>query len=255
MSKSETKHKLNYLSGPEEFKHLNELYIKVRDKENRLLSDTVVAKLPFITEQNSVYFKEWKARSYSFSRLNNYLQKKEKLLHILDLGCGNGWLAANLAKTKTFTVTGLDVNEEELQQANRVFQKPNLTYCFGDIFKNIFPEKTFDIIILNACIQYFGDLSKLINQLFYYLKSGGEIHIIDTPFYTSEEIESAKKRSLNYYSSLGFPEMAEQYYHHQLNDLSPFNYSVLRKNNFLTQIKTKINGDVPANFAWIRITN
>ncbi|MBK6833235.1 MAG: class I SAM-dependent methyltransferase [Bacteroidetes bacterium] len=255
MSSSENTHQLIYLSDPKEFKHLNELYIKVRGKEKRLLSDAVVAKLPFIKKQDSVYFKEWKARSYSFSRLNNYLQKKEKPLHILDLGCGNGWLAANLATTKIFTVTGLDVNEEELQQANRVFQKPNLTYCFGDIFKNIFPEKTFDIIVLNACVQYFGDLSILIGQLFYYLKSGGEIHIIDTPFYTSEEIEFAKKRSLNYYSSLGFPEMTEQYYHHQLNDLSKFNYTILRKSNFLTQIKSKINGDVPANFAWIRITN
>jgi len=255
MSYSENINPLNYLSDPKEFKHLNELYIKVRDKENRLLSDAVVTKLPFITEHESVYFKEWKARSYSFDRLNNYLQKKEKPLHILDLGCGNGWLAANLATTKHFTVSGLDVNEEELQQANRVFQKTNLSYCFGDIFKNIFPAKTFDIIVLNACLQYFGDLSVLINQLFYYLKSGGEIHIIDTPFYTSEEIEAAKKRSLNYYSSLGFAEMAEQYYHHQLNDLSAFNYQVLRKNNFITQVRTKINGDVPANFAWIRITN
>lgn len=255
MSSSEKINQLSYLSDPKEFKHLNELYIKVRDKENRLLSDTVVAKLPFITEKDCVYFKEWRARSHSFTRLNNYLQKKEKPLHILDLGCGNGWLAANLATTKIFTVIGLDVNEEELQQANRVFQKPNLTYCFGDIFKNIFPEKTFDVIVLNACVQYFGDLSLLLNQLFYYIKPAGEIHIIDTPFYTSEEIESAKKRSRNYYSSLGFTEMAEQYYHHQLNDLSKFNYSMLRKSNFLTQIKSKINGDVPANFAWIRITN
>jgi len=253
MSSSENIHQLSYLSDPKEFKYLNELYIKVRDKENRLLSDTVVAKLPFIVEHESVYFKEWKARSYSFTRLNNYLQKKEKPLHILDLSCGNGWLAANLATTKTFTATGLDVNENELQQANRVFQKPNLVYCFGNVFKNIFPEKTFDIIVLNACVQYFGDLSLLIKQLFYYLKSGGEIHIIDTPFYAIEEIEHAKKRSLNYYSSLGFPEMAEQYYHHQLSHLSSFNYSVLRKNNFITQIKTKINGDVPANFAWIKI--
>lgn len=252
---SENTNHLIYLSEPKEFEESNKLYIKVRDKENRLLSDAVVSKLPCIRAKDNHNFKEWQARAKSFKRLQNYLHKKETSLNVLDLGCGNGWLAANLAFSNKFTLTGLDVNEDELQQATRVFKKNNLTYCFGDVFKNIFPNNTFDVIVLNACAQYFDDLSTLINQLFCYLKPNGEIHIIDTPFYKTEEIEPAKKRSINYYSSLGFPEMAQQYYHHSLTDLSRFNFELLRKNNFITQAKAKLFGDVPSNFVWVKITN
>ena len=59
------------------------------------------------------------------------------------------------------------------------------------------------------------------------LKPGGEIHIIDSHFYPLADLSEAKHRSVLYYESAGFPEMATYYFHHSLDDLQDFNYSIL----------------------------
>jgi ubiquinone/menaquinone biosynthesis C-methylase UbiE len=120
-------------------------------------------------------------------------------------------------------VIGADQNLHELKQAARVFSSnPNVAFLDVDIFSAPFASETFDMILLASAIQYFSDLPALLNTLFQYLKPQGEIHIIDSPLYTSEEIPRAMQRSGQYYASLGFPEMVEQYFHHCVADLGPF---------------------------------
>ena len=198
-----------------------DLYLRVREKEGRLYSDDVVAHLPFVSDGHPLA-NEWRARSTSTSRLTRYLSAKPKPLSILDLGCGNGWLSNQLSRSGQH-VTGADQNVYELKQAARVFAAhPNLSFLDVDIFSAPFAPETFDVIILASVIQYFPDLPALLNELSYYLKPQGEIHIIDSPLYTDGEITNAIQRSGQYYSSLGFPEMAEQYFHHCASDINGF---------------------------------
>lgn len=252
MQIGEQKDGINYLSDIDTFAQFRDLYLKVRLKERRILDDNVVEQLPYITKQMSVHFKEWKTRARSFEQLRQHVNSSNRPLALMDLGCGNGWMAARLAKSDTLKVSAVDVNVEELKQGARIFQQPNLAFYYGNIFDDIFPQASFDFIVLNACAQYFENIQALIERLFFFLKKDGEIHIIDTPFYTKTTIESAKQRTQSYYNSIGFEKMAMFYHHHALESLSPFSFEVLSSNNLWSRIYASLRG-VPISFQWIKI--
>lgn len=253
MKVGEIKNGVIYLTEPSSFDKFEGLYHKVRAKEQRILSDEIISKLPDVSPKESIHFKEWRVRSYSISNLQKYLSDKKARLKVMDLGCGNGWASAALAKNELLEVSALDLNEIELRQAARIFNGTNLQFFYGNIFDDIFESATFDIITMNASIQYFRDLSGTIERLFYFLKPGGEIHIMDSPFYKKDKIAAAKIRTQNYYASLGFPEMADHYFHHHEEELRKFNYQVLSPNNFLTEKFDHLIRGTPPEFKWIRI--
>ncbi len=237
-----------YLS--EKSLEFSDLYTKVRDKEQRILTDSEVATLPFL--KNHKLSNEWELRQQSTRRFLSYLNKKNTPLTILDLGCGNGWFSNAIATASTQNnVLGLDLNVSELEQASRVFKQDNLQFAYGNIFEiNLTLDSKFDIITLNACVQYFPDFRLLFSKLKTFLKPQGEIHIIDSPFYDTSEIKSAKQRTENYYKELGFPEMTEHYFHHSKNDISSFQTLYHPTRSFLSKLFKK---DSP--FSWIVFKN
>ncbi|HMH20218.1 MAG TPA: class I SAM-dependent methyltransferase [Puia sp.] len=202
-------------------------YIVTRGIENRLYTDEELMKLPDISAGHT-HYKEWQARKSSSLRLLRYLAARKKPLDILEVGCGNGWLSHQFAEIPNSEVTGLDINFTELQQAARVFSgDPNLHFIQGDIRSGILGDQRFDCIVFSDTIQYFPYLKKILHFALYQLKSGGEIHIIGSHFYRSGEIEPAKRRTSLYYSSLGYPEMADFYFHHAISDLRSFHHTLL----------------------------
>src|SRR5580658_4862747 len=101
------------------------IYITIRRMENRLYTDDEVENLPMISPKHT-HSNEWAIRRRSSRRLINFLLKKQFRLRILEIGCGNGWLAHSLAVIPGSEITGLDINFTELQQAARVFNEvPN----------------------------------------------------------------------------------------------------------------------------------
>src|SRR5258706_5753323 len=229
-----------------------DLYLRVREKEGRLYSDDVVAHLPSVPNGH-LLANEWRARSSSTSRLIRYLSRQLKPLSILDLGCGNGWLS-NLLSKSGHNVVGVDQNFYELKQAARVFSSnPNSSFLGADIFCAPFVSEAFDVILLASVIQYFPNLPALLNVLFRYLKPQGEIHIMDSPLYANDEIQHAIQRSGQYYSSLGFPEMAEQYFHHHEADLNPFDSKWSYCPNPRTIRLKRIAQSFDSPFPWVMI--
>lgn len=221
-------------------------YIEARSKEKRVLSDEEVLLLPQ-TKNTNPYKKEWKLRQKSTQRFINYICEKQDIT-ILDIGCGNGWFTNKIASTsKNNKVIGLDVNLIELKQANRIFRRKNLRFVCADIFKRQeLLKNNFDIIVLNGTVQYFSNFEKLFKTLKGFLKPNGEIHVIDSPFYKTNEIELAKKRTHNYYVNLGFPEMSAFYFHHSLEHLKNFQWLYTPQKGVLK----KFFKDIP--FPWVR---
>lgn len=226
-------------------------YITTRSLENRVYTDDELMNLPDIAEGHT-HYKEWKARKWSGKHLGRYLAKKKRSLEILEIGCGNGWLSHLLADIRGSEVTGLDINFTELQQAARVFNDdPNLSFIHGDIRSGILDDRRFDHIIFAATIQYFPSMKKILHLSLSFLRPGGEIHVLDTRLYRPEEIEREKKRTLAYYTSLGYPEMADFCYHHSINDLRPFHHTWMYNPHAFGSRFWGIKNPYP----WIRIKN
>ena len=243
----------DYLSSKEKNTFDYKIYIELRKKEGRLYSDEQLKKLPYLKLGNQLD-KEWKVRSKTFENLLKYFRRKIDL-KVLEVGCGNGWLSNGISLNTNNYVVGLDLNEIELKQAAEVFiQNKKLVFAYGDIFENIFPPASFDAVIFASSVQYFQNLTELINRVFHFLKEKCEIHIIDSNFYTSAEINAAKKRTEKYYEDLGFPEMIKYYHHHLWEDLKDFNFSIQnQKSIFLTKIKNKVFKNKTIVFPWIKI--
>ena len=225
-------------------------YIAVREKEKRVLSDQTVNSLPIVPRDHP-HFDEWKLRQASTNSVLAYLNKRT-FKTVLDIGCGNGWFTNQLTSVSS-EVLGLDMNQLELEQAKRVFGSDRVHFCYGDIFTSNLLKGHFDLITLNACIQYFPDAEKLTNRLLELLSTSGEIHLIDSPFYETNEVDSAQKRTENYYADLGFPEMASHYFHHSWKSLRPFKYELKHNPKSLINKLGKKLGAHSSPFPWIII--
>ena len=217
-------------------------YFLLRKSEGRIYSDKEVAGLPEIDNGHRHYY-EWQIRKSSSDRLVKYLAKKQKALEILEIGCGNGWLSAKLSTIPLSRVAGIDINDDELNQAKRVFNKiENLEFFNCSLLDEMFGGRRFDIIVFAASVQYFASLEKVLNESIKRLKHGGEIHIIDSPLYKQVETSAARMRSNEYYKSIGFPEMSDQYFHHSLEYLKLFNHDILYDpNSFINKLRKNRN--------------
>jgi ubiquinone/menaquinone biosynthesis C-methylase UbiE len=202
-------------------------YSELRKKEGRIYSDEEVVNLPSIKSSHPFY-KEWVIRNKSCKRLLLYLKKKNSVQNILEVGCGNGWLTAQLATIANVDIVGMDINTTELEQARKLFSHFQSLSFINSAFNNkVLSDKKFDIIIFAASIQYFESLKKSLNIALGHLTLQGEIHILDTKFYSLHEAIQAQQRSKQYYNSIGFPGMADHYFHHTLEELNEFKYNIL----------------------------
>jgi SAM-dependent methyltransferase len=215
---------LQLLSHPEQHQTKEQLYITVRAKEGRVPDDQVVRLLPD-TPPDSPLRQEWSMRKRTLKRLKKHLLRKygEAPIQILDLGCGNGWMANRLAENPNWQVTAADVNMVELEQADRLFARDNLQFVFADILDNNLPAGHFQVVVIAGALQYFPDLAPVMQALFRVLAPGGVIHIIDSPVYPNETAKiAAAQRTRDYYRSHGLEAMADFYHHHTWANLQPF---------------------------------
>ena len=222
-----------YSCDPEKYRSKEDAYIGVRGKENRLLSDDVVKRLPLISEGDE-HYKEWLLRKKSFERLVQKIAKRQPT-KILDVGCGNGWTTKKLAEEfPSCKIIGVDLNQKELQQAVRISEGLDTEFYYADIINDSpFEYETFDIILFNASIQYFEDLILVFDSCYPLLKLEGMIIINDSPIYaSSEDSLQASDRSESYYSKMGVQEMSEYYFHHSKDKLVSLGFAEERKRIF-----------------------
>ncbi len=202
-------------------------YHALREKEGRVYTDDELSKLPEISPSHP-HFSEWMIRRYSCRKLVYLLSQKKNNLAVLEIGCGNGWLSAQIARHIKGEVTGIDINLAETKQARRVFAAvPNLQFITGSLEEQVPADKNFDVIIFAACFQYFPSPELILKKALSHLTLKGEIHILDSMFYQPEDVVAARQRTEEHYRAAGFPELSTRYHHHTLQSLDAFNYKVL----------------------------
>jgi 2-polyprenyl-3-methyl-5-hydroxy-6-metoxy-1,4-benzoquinol methylase len=225
------------------------LYLGLRKKEQWLCNDSELLNLPVVDKKHPHYI-DWTLREESWKRLKRYLSKKMTPMKVLEVGCGNGWLSHRLSDIPGSVVTGIDINAQEIQQAKKVFnQIAQLRFLNCSVSDKHLDGEKFDIIVFAASLQYFSLFHQTLNSAITRLEKNGEIHIIDTPLYSAEQIGRAKQRSATHFEQMGFPKMELHYFHHTWDDLHTFNYKLLYRSGFLQ--RHIYNNKNP--FPWIRI--
>lgn len=204
-------------------------YIRLRSREGRIYTDAELQQLPEIAATHR-YAEEWKIRKRSAQKLLKYFQQKKNAFHILEPGCGNGWLSNFLATDRRHQITGTDINETELVQAIRVFGiQPNLRFISGSLDHPALSKEKYDAIVFASSIQYFESLPEVIKQCITLLKPGGELHLLDSPVYQQKDLAAARERTKKYFNESGVPGMAAYYFHHSWEELSGLPYTILSK--------------------------
>jgi SAM-dependent methyltransferase len=197
-------------------------YLAAREREGRRLGVDEVRRLPD-PPAGSRHAREWRTRAASAGRLLSHLSSR-RARSVLDLGCGNGWLAARMARTLGARVTAVDVNRSELSLAAEAFDGvAGLELVLADVFEDVLPRESFDAAVVASAAQYFPDLPRLVRRLFDLLSPGGEVLLLDGPLWRSaSEAAAATERSRLHYESVGTPELAGAFHHHERAVLAPF---------------------------------
>jgi methionine biosynthesis protein MetW len=82
---------------------------------------------------------------------------------VIDIGCGNGELLNFLSKNKNSKIQGLEINQKKV---NKCVSK-GLSVIQGDADKDLglYPEKSFDYVILSQTIQATLEPEKILTEL------------------------------------------------------------------------------------------
>jgi 2-polyprenyl-3-methyl-5-hydroxy-6-metoxy-1,4-benzoquinol methylase len=83
---------------------------------------------------------------------------------VLDVGCGKGELAYDLAVRAGAPVTGIDISRPSLDFARARFQAPELEFVEGDILAWE-PPHDYDVVVLSNVLEHVGPRVALLQRL------------------------------------------------------------------------------------------
>ena len=95
---------------------------------------------------------------------------------ILDMGCGMGWFANQLAELGP--TTGIDLSDDAIGQAKSKF--PEVTFKAGNVYEMELPERHFDVVVSQEVIAHVPDQPRYVERAAQVLKPGGYL-IVTTP--------------------------------------------------------------------------
>ncbi|MEK7505116.1 MAG: class I SAM-dependent methyltransferase [Patescibacteria group bacterium] len=100
-------------------------------------------------------------------RITNYhqyfLDRIDKTNRVLDLGCGIGYLAYDLAD-KAREVIGIDISNFNIEYARAHYQRSNLKFLIGDATKHNF-DKRFDCVVLSNVLEHIKGREALLKKI------------------------------------------------------------------------------------------
>lgn len=83
---------------------------------------------------------------------------------VLDIGCGNGALAYDLATVSGAKVTGIDIVKENVEMAGRRYRHQGLRFLHGDAIKDT-PEENFDVVVMSNVLEHIEDRTVFMERL------------------------------------------------------------------------------------------
>ncbi len=101
--------------------------------------------------------------------------------HILDIGCGSGYLSAAVAEHFHSLVRGIDIDEDIISHARKTFSDhPQLNFQCSDGNKISFEASSFDLVYFFDTLYFTGSIEKLhtlLDKCLTLLKPNGKLAI------------------------------------------------------------------------------
>jgi trans-aconitate methyltransferase len=129
------------------------------------------------------YNKIWGFQQFSLRPTRSFVHKYMaeagiQPTRILDIGCGVGELAQELAlQWPEASVLGVDYSDGMIARAKKDFTAPNLAYIHGSL-EDIPEGQQFDLIVSTHSFPYFPDKLKAAEMMRQLLVPGGRIFVI-----------------------------------------------------------------------------
>lgn len=112
----------------------------------------------------------------------NTVIKLEGVRKVCDIGCGNGYIAGQLAKTG-FSVTGVDASESGVEIARRTHPAADFQCALiGQDLTGVLPSGEFDLAISSDVIEHLYRPADLVEAASALLKPRGHL-LICTPYH------------------------------------------------------------------------
>jgi SAM-dependent methyltransferase len=83
---------------------------------------------------------------------------------VLDIGCGIGAVAYDVAEKAGARVLGIDLNAANIALACQRYQHPRVTYQVGDALKDL-PSETFDVVILSNVLEHLPGRAEFLRRV------------------------------------------------------------------------------------------
>ncbi|MCI5130093.1 MAG: class I SAM-dependent methyltransferase [Candidatus Electrothrix sp. EH2] len=93
-----------------------------------------------------------------------FVQNIEPEESVVDLGCGIGAVAFSIAEKRGCLVTGVDLSSDNIDQANKKFQHPNITYLQGDV-TDVLPETHYDVVVLSNVLEHLRHRTQFLRKV------------------------------------------------------------------------------------------
>ena len=166
------------------------LYAQHRAAEGRGYVGADLLSLPYL--RNGPHARQWEVRARSFDHLRRHVlapqaRRVGRPLAVLDLGAGNCWLSYRLA-LDGHRCTALDIRDDHVDGLGA--GDPLVALASGRIeritasFEAVpLTGGDFDIAVFNASLHYALDLQRALAEAYRQLRPGGQLVILDSPFY------------------------------------------------------------------------
>ncbi|MDB5710377.1 MAG: hypothetical protein JWL96_2447 [Sphingomonas bacterium] len=176
------------IAQPEALDRFRRDYGAHRAAEGRGYSGEELLCLPYLTRGR--WAKQWAVRTRSFdafvARVVVPLRRAAgRPLQVLDLGAGNGWLSYRLALAGDDCIA-IDIRDDDIDGlgAAAALQRHASFTCVPASFDALpVAEDAADLAVFNAALHYATDLEATLREAARTVRAGGQLVILDSPFY------------------------------------------------------------------------
>ena len=103
---------------------------------------------------------------------------------ILDLGCGGGYIACNIASKWNCKILAVDISESAIRIAKTKNRNERINYQLGDARYTDLSGHRFDAVLLIGVLEHIDDASRVLRRVGELLKENGKLLISSSNRYS-----------------------------------------------------------------------